>query len=164
MMKVWCRPAGIPGSTKARRQLIVRARAFMDTNQPHPLEPSDGHVARCAMPPEGWAAIQTELNLTDRETDILRCLFGGLTESEVGAALSISTHTVHTHLGRIYRKVGVHGLPGLLLRAFGTYVRSVESKSGRTATNGFVAPAILQIGAARRELRYARPSTADSPE
>lgn len=46
--------------------------------------------------------------LSARETDILRLVSKGLSCAEVGEHLSISTHTVVTHVKNIYRKLAVH--------------------------------------------------------
>jgi DNA-binding NarL/FixJ family response regulator len=46
--------------------------------------------------------------LSTRETDILRLVSKGLSCAEVGEQLSISTHTVVTHVKNIYRKLAVH--------------------------------------------------------
>lgn len=89
----------------------------------------------CKIPSLRWAAIQRSLHLTDREAEIVQRLFDGLQEGDIGASLGISTHTVHTHLGRIYRKIGVRGLPGLMLRVFAVYVAAVE-KAGDVLLEG----------------------------
>lgn len=49
-----------------------------------------------------------EARLSERETEILRLVAKGLSFKEVGAALAISSHTVITHVKRIYRKLEVH--------------------------------------------------------
>jgi DNA-binding NarL/FixJ family response regulator len=46
--------------------------------------------------------------LSAREIDILRLVSKGLSCAEVGEHLSISTHTVVTHVKNIYRKLAVH--------------------------------------------------------
>ncbi|MDT3679179.1 MAG: response regulator transcription factor [Burkholderiaceae bacterium] len=46
--------------------------------------------------------------LSAREAEILRLASKGLLFSEVGSALGISTHTVVTHVKKIYRKLAVH--------------------------------------------------------
>jgi len=46
--------------------------------------------------------------LSVRETDILRLVSKGLSCAEVGEHLSISSHTVVTHVKNIYRKLAVH--------------------------------------------------------
>lgn len=46
--------------------------------------------------------------LTEREIDILRLIAKGLSFIEVGDSLGISSHTVVTHVKKIYRKLAVH--------------------------------------------------------
>lgn len=45
-------------------------------------------------------------HLSPREDEILRLLSDGLTDREIGAALSISIRTVETHVSNVLRKVG----------------------------------------------------------
>jgi DNA-binding NarL/FixJ family response regulator len=47
--------------------------------------------------------------MTDRELDVLRLLTAGLANREIGERLFLSPDTVKTHLGNIYRKLGVEG-------------------------------------------------------
>ncbi len=47
-------------------------------------------------------------SLTEREVDILRLVAKGLSFNEVGDSLSISPHTVVTHVKKIYRKLAMH--------------------------------------------------------
>ena len=46
-----------------------------------------------------------EFLLTSRETEIVKLIEEGLTYKEIGERLSISTHTVHTHIKNIYEKL-----------------------------------------------------------
>lgn len=46
--------------------------------------------------------------LSARETEILRLVAKGLSFKEVGEVLSISSHTVITHIKRVYSKLEVH--------------------------------------------------------
>lgn len=46
--------------------------------------------------------------LSERETEILRLVAKGLNFKEVASVLSISPHTVITHIKRIYHKLAVH--------------------------------------------------------
>lgn len=50
-----------------------------------------------------------EAALTPRELDILRLLTAGMANKQIGARLYLSADTVKTHLGNIYRKLGVEG-------------------------------------------------------
>mgnify|MGYP005806285127 CR=1 FL=1 len=52
--------------------------------------------------------IDHESPLSERETEILRLVAKGLNFKEVGSILSISPHTVITHVKRIYQKLAVH--------------------------------------------------------
>lgn len=47
--------------------------------------------------------------LTAREADVLGCATRGLTHAQIAAELRISPRTVETHLGRVYKKLGVRG-------------------------------------------------------
>lgn len=49
-----------------------------------------------------------ETPLSERETEILRLVAKGLSFDTVGEVLSISPHTVVTHVKKIYRKLAVH--------------------------------------------------------
>ena len=46
-------------------------------------------------------------DLTQRELAVLRLLADGLTANAIGHRLLVSPRTVHTHLGSVYRKLGV---------------------------------------------------------
>ena len=45
-------------------------------------------------------------SLSPREEEILRLLADGMTDREIGEALTISTRTVETHVSNILRKLG----------------------------------------------------------
>jgi DNA-binding NarL/FixJ family response regulator len=72
----------------------------------------------CPMDPARWSAVKVALRLTDRELEIVQALFDGQKEEDIARTLSISRYTVHTHLGRLYRKLQVDCCTGLLLRVF----------------------------------------------
>ena len=54
------------------------------------------------------AASSSKSLLTQRETEILSLLGKGLSFSEIGESLHISSHTVAQHIKKIYRKLAVH--------------------------------------------------------
>lgn len=90
-------------------------------------EPFTGQSATVASPnrrfpidPNAWSAVGEALHLTPRELQIVLALFDDLREDEIAVRLEISQHTVHTHLGRLYRKIEVDSARGLLLRVFRT--------------------------------------------
>lgn len=75
-----------------------------------PLSPSIArrvlrHFAPVAEP--GAAAANGEVELTARETEVLRLTAKGLTRQEVAQLLDISAHTVAGYLKDVYRKLAV---------------------------------------------------------
>jgi len=54
-----------------------------------------------------WAGIARSLKLSGRELAITRGVFDNLTEGAMAANLSISEHTIHTHLRRLFKKLRV---------------------------------------------------------
>jgi len=73
-----------------------------------------------------WESLAEALQLTPRELDIVQCLLFGKSEIDIGRELGISTNTVHTHLGRIYKKLEVRSIAGLIRRIFASYVEHVR--------------------------------------
>jgi DNA-binding CsgD family transcriptional regulator len=51
--------------------------------------------------------IDTSIPLSSRETEVLRLIADGMTDSEIASALFISRRTVATHAGHIYDKIRV---------------------------------------------------------
>lgn len=54
------------------------------------------------------AGLVNPYHLTPRETDVLGGLQRGLQDKEIAQAIGISPQTVHTHLKRIFEKLGAH--------------------------------------------------------
>jgi DNA-binding NarL/FixJ family response regulator len=62
-------------------------------------------------PPTDFATTQPgdlTRDLSPREVETLRLLAKGLSYQEIGQVLGIATHTVTTHVKRLYKKMGVH--------------------------------------------------------
>ena len=87
------RAGGSPISPTIARKVLNRFRA---------------PTAAANAPADGSAVPADASPLSARETDILRLVSKGLSCAEVGEHLSISTHTVVTHVKNIYRKLAVH--------------------------------------------------------
>jgi DNA-binding CsgD family transcriptional regulator len=60
------------------------------------------HWSHAERPVSGWAS------LTDTERDVVELVVEGLTNRQVAARMFVSPHTVHAHLGRIFRKLQVN--------------------------------------------------------
>ncbi|MDX2017388.1 MAG: helix-turn-helix transcriptional regulator [Planctomycetota bacterium] len=70
-----------------------------------------------------WVEVSGALKLSDRETEIVQCVFDDMKERAIATHLGISAHTVHTHLERLYRKLTVSSRCGLVLTVVGEYHR-----------------------------------------
>jgi DNA-binding CsgD family transcriptional regulator len=62
-------------------------------------------------------ALSRDFGLTPREREILRWLAAGKSNSQVATILAISPRTVHKHLERIFRKLGVENRTAAVVRA-----------------------------------------------
>lgn len=80
-----------------------------------------------------WDRLAAGLHLSARDVDVLRLVIADRKEVAIARALGISSHTVHTHLGRIYRKLGANGRVAALVALFRTYLRSFETPVPRAA-------------------------------
>jgi DNA-binding NarL/FixJ family response regulator len=78
-----------------------------------------------------WLAIAGSLDLSKRQIEIIHSVFDDATEYTIGQDLGISLHTVHTHLERIYHKLGVHDRIELVLRVLAEFLRlTADAASG----------------------------------
>ena len=78
-----------------------------------------------------WLSIGEQFRLSERELAIVKLVFHDKCDSEIATELSMSRHTVHTHFGRLYRKMGVHSRTQLVIAVFWQYVR-MQSDSSET--------------------------------
>lgn len=88
------RAGGAPISPSIARRVLARFR--------------DGPVAGPEQENGASASVVAPSPLSARESDILRLVAKGMSFSEVGGVLSISSHTVVAHVKKIYRKLAVH--------------------------------------------------------
>lgn len=71
------------------------------------------HLRYCQL----FEALQSEIKLTKREFEVLELLSAGKTNQDIGAILSISTHTVGSYVSRIFLKLGVSDRVNAAIRA-----------------------------------------------
>ncbi len=69
-----------------------------------------------------WSAIAIGLQLSNRELQVIQGIFDGNSEAAIAAGLRLSAHTIHSHLCRVYRKLGVSSRTALALRIFAEYL------------------------------------------
>ena len=55
-------------------------------------------------------------DLSERQSDVLQLLLRGMSEKEAARQLGVSTHTVHTHVKKLYAEFGVSSRGELLAR------------------------------------------------
>ncbi len=98
--------------------------------------PDDGRAGRGGRElfAEGeWEAICRAAGLSPREVEIVKLVFDDLKESAIAEALGVSPHTVHTHLERLYRKLGVSGRCAAVVRVFAIFRGLHEGAAGTPA-------------------------------
>lgn len=71
--------------------------------------------------PKVWREVEYHLGLSNREAQVARCIVNGCSQSDMANCLGISIHTVHTHLERLYRKLGVSSKCQVVVQLFATY-------------------------------------------
>jgi DNA-binding NarL/FixJ family response regulator len=82
--------------------------------------------ATAVVPPAGpGPAVPGEL--TEREQEVLRLMVRGLSNAEIGAALSVTGHTVKTHVAHILAKLGLRDRVHAVIFAYETGLAGQEA-------------------------------------
>ena len=71
---------------------------------------------------QAWDGIGRSLKLSTRELQIVRAIFDDRTEFAIAADLGVSPHTIHTHCGRLYKKLAVTDRTMLMLRVIDEFI------------------------------------------
>ncbi|MEO2195012.1 MAG: LuxR C-terminal-related transcriptional regulator, partial [bacterium] len=79
-------------------------------------------MSRMLLPGFVWAHLNTRLQLSPREAEIVQKLSLDESEESIGHQLGISRHTVHSHLERLYRKLDVTSRTQVVIRLFQEYL------------------------------------------
>lgn len=74
-------------------------------------------IAELRLQDEAPGAGVPRIELTQRETDVVRLVEKGLSYGEISDALGISPHTVHSHIKHIYEKVHASSRGEMLVKA-----------------------------------------------
>lgn len=88
------------------------------------VRPGTLNVTRVA-----WTEISQSLKLSRRELDVAKCVFHDLTDRAIAAELGISSHTVHVHFNRLFKKLGVATRAQLVLHIVQRYLVLTASDS-----------------------------------
>lgn len=115
-------PRRQPASTRSRNPRTIPATISTQRLEVH-LTP----LGRAVFPDDVWRDLARELRLSGRESEILQAIFDDQKESNIAANLGISSHTVHSHLERLYRKLHVSSRVTLVLRVFMAYLSNRRS-------------------------------------
>jgi DNA-binding NarL/FixJ family response regulator len=114
--------AGVSGyvlKNTGARELAAQLRSVLDGGAP--LSPAVAatllEFVRRSGDGDRREVSPTRLDLTDRETDVLRRLVEGRTYDQTGADLGISASTVRTHVRALYRKLQVHSVAEAVRKA-----------------------------------------------
>jgi DNA-binding NarL/FixJ family response regulator len=83
------------------------------------------HRGRSILPPDAWEVIANSLRISGRELQIIQEIFDDRKELAIADELEISIHTVHTHLERLYRKLGVSSRVTLVLYILSEYLSAL---------------------------------------
>ena len=77
-----------------------------------------------------WERTAARLRLSPRELEIVQRIFGGdATEKQIALNIGMSHKTVHSHMMRLYDKLGVRTRAQMLLRVVGELHAAGSSRS-----------------------------------
>ncbi|MBL8746029.1 MAG: helix-turn-helix transcriptional regulator [Phycisphaerae bacterium] len=122
--------------TTARSNLsgLLPASSHLTLAQPWPEGTQPVKRPQRRIPPDGrdvltnseWTAVGLALRLSPRELQIVQAVFDDKKEAAIADDLGISSHTVHTHLERLYRKVGARGRTTMAVRVLAEHLRLIS--------------------------------------
>jgi DNA-binding NarL/FixJ family response regulator len=84
----------------------------------HGISPLSAEIAKMVFDTfSNFKPSSPETELSERESGVLKQLAEGLSRQEVADKLSVSKHTVSTHIRNIYQKLQVHNVSGAISKA-----------------------------------------------
>jgi DNA-binding CsgD family transcriptional regulator len=99
---------------ETRRLLSLMLRAIAPIVDREMFEDVDGR--RAGEEQAGAENLLEGRDLSQRQADVLHLLLRGMSEKEVARELGVSTHTVHTHVRKLYAQFGVNSRGELLAK------------------------------------------------
>ena len=87
-----------------------------------------GRMSSSLLPVSAWKCMTERLQLSTREREIAECILEDQREADIADRLSISPHTVHTHLERLYHKLGVTSRLQLAVRLAAEAIHCVSDQ------------------------------------
>jgi DNA-binding CsgD family transcriptional regulator len=109
--KKWTAIGPQRGQIMSRAAKKVRADA-----KGAPAAPTVCDVGSAMFCDPAWKEIRRSLRFSGRELEIVRGMFDDQKESAIAASLGIAPGTVHTHIERLYHKLGITDRAQLLVR------------------------------------------------
>ena len=97
---------------------MISKRENNKQNEPATQIQRDIRASRFLFSNEEWASLSHSLKFSSRELQIVQGIFSNQTERQTALRLGISHHTIHTYLGRLYRKLNVGDRCELILSVF----------------------------------------------
>lgn len=79
-------------------------------------------MPRALLPDFACDYLNSKLQLSPREAEIVQWLCADESEESIGYQLGISKHTVHSHLERLYKKLGATSRAQVVIRLFQEYI------------------------------------------
>lgn len=79
-----------------------------------------------------WRSVMRSLDLSDRQLEVVQCVFDGLDEPSIAEKLDVSAHTIHAHLNRLYKKIRVKSRCEVIVRVFLAYTMPASARKVRT--------------------------------
>lgn len=105
---------------------MISERENNRQNAPATQSQLNTRASRFLFSNEEWTSLSHSLKFSSRELQIVQGIFSNQTERQTALRLGISHHTIHTYLGRLYRKLNVGDRCELLISVFMEFRRQQE--------------------------------------